>query len=619
MTSPVNTTFVSGSQITSTWLNGANDHVNDLETDAHTAANITNVPSGIVTGTNVQDAIDELASRSFAIVSIVDYGAVGDNTTDCTSAIQDALDNNTSVYVPAGIFKTTSTLTIPEGVTLFGTGSIHYTGTGHAINVTGDDVTIEGVTIYGDYSGTYSSGSIGIYCSQTTYSPTLNVVWTNRLKFKNLTIYNFGGYGIRGDWWNTFEISGCYIHDCGYAGMVITSPRYGRIINNNIYNITPGVTNSGYGISLSRNKDATIGGVANTPISLADAPVPYDCIIANNTVASISNYVAIDLHSGNNISIIGNNVQACQMGVNLEHASSNSSILATVTNIVISGNTFYGSSSPWYAPCVYVDAQGGYGEIAENLAISGNSFYNYGLSSSSPFPASPQYGGVIYLRSVSGVSISGNSFNTSRGRCVAIYSNSTNVTISGNSVKDLAGSTVSGTTYRNAFDLLATTSQATINNNTANGGSGYVVACSVSPPSGMGLKVGADNLAYGGITMATSSTKLLLKGGSFIMSPRVMVTWDASGVVRYSAFDDINYTDADISITKNTTGDFTVTWPSGTFGDAVVSAMFTGAEGTNVYTSQVTTSNATTARCKTYNTSGALVDCSENSLLVWGK
>jgi hypothetical protein len=63
-----------------------------------------------------------------APANVLDYGAVGDGTTDSTSAIQAALDAASAttfreVLLPAGNFIVSATLTIPEGVTLRGQGN----------------------------------------------------------------------------------------------------------------------------------------------------------------------------------------------------------------------------------------------------------------------------------------------------------------------------------------------------------------------------------------------------------------------------------------------------------------------------------------------------------------
>ena len=547
----------------------------------------------------------------------VDYGAVADNATNSISAIQAAINGNEIVYLPEGIYLTTTTLSIPAGKTLFGPGTIHYTGAGQAISVTGDNVTIDGITIYGDYGGIFLNGSTGIYCNQTTFSPTLDIVTTFNLSIKNVTIYNFGSNAIRGDWWSTFTIFNCDISNCGQHGILITSPRYGKISNNTIYNITPGQTNSGYGISLSRNSSVLVNGVP-TSLTTTQAPVPFDCFISNNVISSIINYVAIDLHSGNNITIIGNTIQACQMGINIEHAT-NGANLATCDNITITGNNIYGDfgNKPgfaWFSAAIYIDAQSGAGEIAGNISITGNSFHNHGADTSSPFSGANS--GVIYLKAVRGVNITGNTFQTPRGRCVSIYENATNVTISGNSVDNLAANDG----IQVAFDLTDGTGQATINNNTIYATSGYAVG-STAINTGKGIKVGADNLLTGGIEMGDSNTVSRIRGGGFLMAARVMVTWAADGTIDYSAFENIEYSNADITIVKNGTGDFTVSWPSGIFYDSRVCPVFSGTDPASsaVFNSIVTSASQTNAVCKTFDSSGVAIDCGENYLLVWGR
>ena len=57
MTAPTNQEFVSGTTITSQWLNGVNDHVNNINIPTHPADTITFTQAGTISSTNVQDAI----------------------------------------------------------------------------------------------------------------------------------------------------------------------------------------------------------------------------------------------------------------------------------------------------------------------------------------------------------------------------------------------------------------------------------------------------------------------------------------------------------------------------------------------------------------------------------
>lgn len=140
MTAPVvNTVFVPGTTITHEWLNGVNDYVNGQ----HTSDEINYTPpfTGGVT-TTVENKLAET-------VSVEDFGAVGDGSTDDTTAIQAAIDyciGKSVTLVCNGIYKI-STLTI-ENV---GGQVFHMTGTG---------------TFLGMASGTYAAMLEIVDCTQ---------------------------------------------------------------------------------------------------------------------------------------------------------------------------------------------------------------------------------------------------------------------------------------------------------------------------------------------------------------------------------------------------------------------------------------------------------------------
>jgi len=70
------------------------------------ASQVTYNPTGTgAVATNVQAKLRQT-------VSVMDFGAVGDGATDDTAAIQAALNASSSVYIPAGTYKTTAALTI---------------------------------------------------------------------------------------------------------------------------------------------------------------------------------------------------------------------------------------------------------------------------------------------------------------------------------------------------------------------------------------------------------------------------------------------------------------------------------------------------------------------------
>ena len=102
------------------------------------------------------------------VVSVKDFGAVGDGVADDTVAIQAAFDNvgpSAVVYLPAGNFKLTAPVVITAPLRLTGAGKglsrFTYTGDGNtaAIKVEATDVVIENLSIH-VFLNTGASGSV---------------------------------------------------------------------------------------------------------------------------------------------------------------------------------------------------------------------------------------------------------------------------------------------------------------------------------------------------------------------------------------------------------------------------------------------------------------------------
>lgn len=70
------------------------------------------------TGADMRTSHDKFSD----LISIKDFGAVGDGLTDDTLAIQQALAAHNSVFVPEGTFLVTATTTVGPGQALFGAG-----------------------------------------------------------------------------------------------------------------------------------------------------------------------------------------------------------------------------------------------------------------------------------------------------------------------------------------------------------------------------------------------------------------------------------------------------------------------------------------------------------------
>lgn len=93
-------------------------------------------------------------------VSVKDYGAVGDGSTDDTTAIQNALDANSDIYFPTGNYVVSSTLTVPSFRRLEGgPNAVIWVASGGLVDVLkvpvdSSNVVFRGINVNGNGSGT---------------------------------------------------------------------------------------------------------------------------------------------------------------------------------------------------------------------------------------------------------------------------------------------------------------------------------------------------------------------------------------------------------------------------------------------------------------------------------
>lgn len=128
-------------------------------------------------------------------LNIKDFGAIDDNSTDNTTAINAALTasavSRKPVVMPGGgIFKISSSINMPVGSTLMGINrnlsQLRYTGTGRAI-IGNDSVTIKNFTLIGNGKASGNPFETGICISNALTTRAVNCV------IEGMVIMSFGG------------------------------------------------------------------------------------------------------------------------------------------------------------------------------------------------------------------------------------------------------------------------------------------------------------------------------------------------------------------------------------------------------------------------------------------
>lgn len=117
---PSNVTYSSGTTIGSLWLNGINDHANNLWTPAHPASGISTVATGLQPQTNAQAAIDGLATSISTLAPLASPTFTGTPAAPTPAYGDDDNSIATTAFVQAAAVQKTSatgSAKLPSGTT----------------------------------------------------------------------------------------------------------------------------------------------------------------------------------------------------------------------------------------------------------------------------------------------------------------------------------------------------------------------------------------------------------------------------------------------------------------------------------------------------------------------
>jgi hypothetical protein len=151
-----------------------------------TAPSISFQQSGTGSATRTVDA------KLKDLVSVKDFGAVGDGTTNDTAAFTAALASGRSVYVPKGNYKITANIVVPDGCTMFGDGPQQSRIKCDTNTFTGVFIRVSGRTTVKDIAveGTGAAAGTGIRVSDAN-----EYGFTGHIKIKNVWVSGFT-YGV---------------------------------------------------------------------------------------------------------------------------------------------------------------------------------------------------------------------------------------------------------------------------------------------------------------------------------------------------------------------------------------------------------------------------------------
>lgn len=278
---------------------------------------------------------DFVDSRVNETVSVLDFEAVGDGSTDDTAAIQAALDTGKDVYVPrvttpaSQYYKLTSALTMSSNQRLFGDGAASIlrqtTANANVISIAGKtNAHVEGLQLYCVGSKSSLSDGGGVYLNSTsTYCSVRKCVIKNHLG-TGIIVRDSNDCLIDGNWLLSSPATTAMDHDdCGSDIAVIYNSSRNIVSNNicisgqgrGIVVETVGATDVADDNIITSNvvKSCKIYGIMAYRNGADDADTDSldNTVIANNIVKDISGAI-VDGDSGNYIFGTGIYVQGAE-------------------------------------------------------------------------------------------------------------------------------------------------------------------------------------------------------------------------------------------------------------------------------------------------------------------
>jgi hypothetical protein len=188
-----------------------------------TTKGITKLSTAPVVSTN-PIAVGDNDPRANVYQNINSFGAIGDGTTDNSTALQNAINAGYAVIVPSGTFNFSTTLTLKKDSIIVGTGKksvLQYTGLGVALR--------EAV---GSFTGGYDNLKLMNFTLSTNNHATTGIELTNTYQVTIQGLYVDGTT-------NGFSTAGIHVSAAGApAGACTTGSLYSRTdggVNSTLY------------------------------------------------------------------------------------------------------------------------------------------------------------------------------------------------------------------------------------------------------------------------------------------------------------------------------------------------------------------------------------------------
>jgi parallel beta-helix repeat protein len=363
-------------------------------------------------------------SKIGEIVSVTDFGAKCDGSTDDTTAFQSALNTGKTVYVP----YTSTHCHITDALTMSVAGTklisdsnttIEQQTEGKAgINITASNVTVRGIKLTGTQYTVSTEAEKAIYAYGADASHYITDIHIEDCEFST-----WGYAGVWLSFVSDFTVSRNKFTNVYYAGIATLSSIRGSISENNINNIV-GNPNA-YGIAMSRT--------AND--SLVTCPRSGYITVSDNIIRNVPYWEGIDTHGGEYITISNNIIKNTYIGITVTTSNNGSAVETFAPVQVVVDNNVMDSGVTDGTALYGIDFVGVEGGALATGTISNNTIIGYGKESIAT-------SGGMYIRATEGLPITGNTLIDLGTVGIYLYNHNIGTIVSNNSITDPWSDTV---------------------------------------------------------------------------------------------------------------------------------------------------------------------------------
>lgn len=361
-------------------------------------------------------------------VSVTDFGATGDGTTDDTSAVQAAFNSGaTAVYFPKASSKyAVGQITVPTTVKhVFGPGVIRQRANNADIFIitSSTGCIFDGLFFEGNWSN-------GLALQPSSDNNAIEAVTCSNIVVRNCYFKRIGFHAV---WLKNCKdsvVTGNIIFECGPA-IYLQGSQQVSVANNVINQPITADTVFTIGIALESTDGHAYG-------------INQNVTIQGNVVRNYKNAQGIMAHSGANISIVSNVVDQSILGISINpyNATDDCTRIQIVGNTVSSPTSLAGYSGG--NDGIICQAGGATPNITD-VTIAGNTVTNYNRAEN----AAGQ--GGIRVGYTKRVTISGNTITSAQRNGIVLTSAEEGIVITGNNIAGV----IEGGSTQNGIAILA--------------------------------------------------------------------------------------------------------------------------------------------------------------------